>query len=456
MDSLAGMPDFQLSLTAGESQVFAPFESGSYNVLPRRIKIAVDGAGQPKFQLVLAKGLAGDVVSARQYAELGFCLGGEFPLDEALTACRAVAAGAMVRGATINQGFASLYSTTASVVLPSEVTTPRLLGDSPPDLARFTVRLPVDGGELLKGALSSSSLLLGARVEVEVMGIAPRVGVWVEFDPVPLLGAMLARGSGRQISGEDLLQFFTGPIEGMPLKLIGTMQEGDIGVFPQAMADRIAGAYSVMCPSPTTFGPGFRLFSDPQKISGGKVQWDLSRPVAVPRQWVYMLDAADGLQAISGAGAAGALVREVTIPALNLGYSEIDIAANLPTSRIGVPAIGVNISIAANPPWRSFPINPTVTFTPPEDRGNVQLRISPAEKLNYGISGFAVVVAGSSVRQYSMASRVMTDTWVQLQSTDFPVSFAHVSAAERLMKLCEIAGTLTYTMGATAMSQALR
>jgi hypothetical protein len=448
---LVGLPNFRSPLTTGDLLLYEPWGTGSYWLLPSQITVAQDGTGKPKFTLALVK-CQDDPSAAGQYAVLDLSLGGDFPLDEALAAARAVTPDATVAPIAINRGFTRLYATTTAVPLPADLTTPVPLGWGGPDLGRWTTRLSIDSGELIKGAISNQALLFSARIEFDLIGVCAAIDVTVEFEPAVLLKALLSGSANRQIAYTDLLAFFTHPREALPLKIVGTLSDADVGLFPQVMADRIAAAYSVLVPAPAVTDHPFGSFidpSDPVHFSAGTVRWDLSLPVAVPRQSVFLLDTLTGLQATDPAS----LVKEVFVPPLPLGFYRIDLAANLPSPRIGVPAIGVNIAVPANPPMRPFAVSQTVTFTSPDDRGSASLQLSPAEPLHYALSGFAVVVAGNSVEEITLPPRSLTTPWVQLQCNDFPVQFSHLNAASRLLQMAEVSGILTYGIGGKIVQQ---
>lgn len=451
MDSLAGLPDFQALVSAGQLQMYAPFGGGSYSVLPRQLVVAQGASGHPKFELALVE--AADELSAiGRYAVLDLELAGDFPVDDALTRARADAADATVRPASINVGFARLYPTSNAVALPADMTAPTPLGWSGPDFVRWTTRLSIDAGELIKGALSVGATLFGARVEFDVIGVSPRLSVTVQFEPAQLIDTLLAGRQGRQIAKDDLISFLMRPVDGLPFKVSGTP---DPGLFPQAMADRVVAAYGSLVPSPAPVDPPFIAFKGKDQIEIGSVSWDLRQAVAVPRQWVMTLDSLTSLRATAESGGIDGLVKYVTIPPLDLGFRSVDLAANLPSNRVGVPAIGVNIEVPANPPNRPNAISRTVTFTPPDDEGTVKFRLSPKETLSYTLAGFAVVAAGASVHEYDMPQRPLGAPWVQLQASDFPVTFAHLTATDRLLKLAKLTGALSYTVNGKVVQQPL-
>jgi hypothetical protein len=445
MTAFDGLPDFQaMSSTAtatATATTFAPFQSGSYAALPQGLALAADANGRPKFTLDLVERV-GDFSATGQYAVLDFSLVGDFALDDALSAARAHDAGATVKPIAIDAGFARLYPTTGEVAPSSDLLASIPLGLSGTDYARWTSRLSADAGELVKGAIAGGSLLLGARVEFDAVGVAPRVAATVEFQAPQLLTSLLAGRSGRSMSTADVVATFTGSPQNFPLKIVGGGEPS--GDFAGAVAGRIFAEFGTLVPAPEVADPPYVVFRDPAQLEGATVQWDLSQPAAGRRQWVLMLDILTALRAFAAANGLDSLVRNVTVPTLQVGFCSVVVNANLPPNRIGVPAIGANVQVAANPPLRPSSVSQTIAFEEPDDSGAFQFRLSPSEPVAYTLSGFAVIAAGETVQEYQMPPQPRTDSWVQLAADDFPVTFAHVTAAGRLLTLATLSLLLTY------------
>jgi len=421
--------------------MFAPFETGSYAVLPQMLSVATDASGNPKFTLDLIESL-GDLSLSGQYAMLDFSLSGDFQLDDALAAARIASAGATVKPLSIDSGFARLYATTGEIAPTSDLLAPVPLGWASADFARFTTRLSLDAGELIKGAIAGGDLLLGARVEYDAVGVAPRVPATIEFKPAQLLDTLLAGKVTRQIATSDLLASFTGPTQKFPVKITGTPK----GDFAGAVVSRLAAAFGTLTPSPAVDDPPYIAFAESAQLPPDAVLWDLSVPAIGRRQWVLSLAVLTDLRAYAAKNGIGSLVKDVTVPPLEVGFCRIDFDANLPPNRIGVPAIGVNVDVAPNPPMRPSSISQQVTFTEPNDEGSVQFRLSPSEQIAYTVSGFAVVSAGQMIEQFAMSSRQHTESWVHLQPDDFPVAYSHVTAATRLLSLATLGVVLSYAL----------
>ncbi|HEY3674863.1 MAG TPA: hypothetical protein VGK84_02620, partial [Candidatus Tumulicola sp.] len=211
-----------------------------------------------------------------------------------------------------------------------------------------------------------------------------------------------------------------------------------------ALSARIFAEYGTLAPAPGTNDPPFVAFAMAQ-LSSAPVQWDLSQPALGMRQWVVTLDLLASLRELASSAIAG-LVRYINIPQVPVGECTLRLNADLPLARAGVAVIGANVEIAANPPARPSSIASSVTFAEPDDAGTVQFRIDPAEALAYTTSGFAVITAGTLVRQYAATPQARSDPWVQLYDADFPVTFATVTAAPRLLALANVRVAVSYQL----------
>jgi hypothetical protein len=445
MNGLNGLPDFSAPNSAATVSAFAPFQTGSYAVVPQQLALATDASGNPTFTLDLVE-RTGDFSVAGQYAVLDLALRGDFALDDALAGARLTAPGATVTPIAISGGFARLYPTAGEVEPSSDVLAPIALGLDGVNFARWTARLSADAGELIKGAIAGGSLLLGARVEFDAVGVATRVAATVAFEPAQLVTSLVAGKAGGLISTADVVAAFTGAQETFPLKIVGGgVPAGD---FAAAVAERIFGAYATLAPSPGNGDPPYVLLTNASALPTTTVQWDLSQPALGRRQWVLLLDVLTALRAFVARSGLESLVRNVSVPALAVGLFNVDVNANLPPNRIGVPAIGAIANVAANPPFRPSSISETMTFTEPDDSGSFAFRIGPLETLAYALSGFAVATAGGMVRELTMPPQPRSAAWVQLGADDFPVLFAHVTAADRLLAIAVLTATLTYVLDA--------
>jgi hypothetical protein len=470
MTDLNGLPDFATMISSSEATMIAPFGSGSYYVLPQQLQLATNADGSPRFELELVQYL-GDLTASGEYAELDFSLTGDFPLNVALSLARTPATpNATVQPIIMDSGFGRLYETASTVQLSADMLTPTPLEWWSGDLARWTMRMSLDAGELVKGALQGqSALLLGARVEAAVSGVAPRLGVFAQFDPTTLLSALLANHADRSISIPEILSFFSAPSTKYPVTLTA-VPGGSEAILAQIMTDRVIAAYAALAPSPGVTDPASVVFKPISQIDTATTRWDLSEPTLVMRPWIFMLDPIGSVRALNNPAVLAQVVKEISIPAMSLGAERVYLTASLPPTRVGIAAIGAHLQMPPNPPARFFSISETATITPPNDlaifssasvssapmsatTGYVDFMLGPQEPLQYTVTSFAVIAAGEFIQEYDSTPRPHTETWVQLDAGDFPLTFTYVSATATLLNLATINGVLTYQVGTHQVQQ---
>ena len=458
MADLTGYPDFSSTVVSTGATIIAPFAGESYTVLPQDLQLATNADGSPKLQLDLVENL-GDFSASGQYAELDFSIAGNFPLDTALSLVRTNSPAATVKPVAIDGGFGRLYATASAgtIPLPADMLTPITLGWWSQDLARWTLRTSRDAGELIKGALNGqSSLLLGARVEASVLGVAPRLPVYAQFSPTTLLAGLLANHPDRSISVPEIYSFFfSAPLAQYPATLT-TVPDGSHANLAQIMTDRIVAAYATLVPSPGINDSAFVQFKPLNQIDTATTRWDLNEPTLVMRPYVFMLDPFSSIRALNNPAVMAGIVKEITVPPLSLGLTRLNLTASLPPSRVGVSALGARVDLPPNPPVRPFSISKTVLFTPPNDSGSVDLTLGANETLEYTVTCFAVIAAGNFVQKYESAAQEHNENWVQLTTGDFPLNFAHIVASSRLLNLASIEGVLSYQVGARTVQQSFR
>ena len=276
-------------------------------------------------------------------------------------------------------------------MLPPEMMAPTPLGWATSEGARWTHNLDVSTGELIKGAILGGALLFTARIEFSIRGVGPRAPAVADFVPADLLAALLAGRPDGLIAAPELVERLQDPA--LPLGVEGVAARDRVS---QILADRLAAAFGSLVPAPAATDPPYFRLAKPS--SAERVRWDLGTPTAVSRAFVLQVDPLSGLRS---AADLAALIHEVkvTIPPLDLGMREIVVTANLPPNRVGLPAVGARVSLPPAPPGRPSGIDKTAMFTPPDDQARIELQIDPDEALDYSVTGFAIMAAGSSIYQ---------------------------------------------------------
>lgn len=437
---LSGLPDFGAPIAApGQTaSMFAPYLTGTCVALPLRLTIALNSDGTPRMSLVLVKSI-GNLSASGQYAIFDFTLAGDFDLESALNVARNLDGSATVAPIVIDSGFTRMFPTNSAVAVSDDLLVPVPIGGSGSEYARWTARLSSSAGDLIEGALGDSAVLLGAQVEYQYAGIAPRLQCVASFKPSALIGFLAASRPDRRIASSDLAS----ALQEATRQGVVSLQQSATADPYETLADRIAMSFGTFVPALSAGDPPSLLLNDPATLSADSLVWDLSQPCKVFRQGVMTLDQIGGFSPAT----VTSLVREVTVPVMPLGQWSIDVTANLPAHRAPVGELGISVEIAANPPWRPTSINHQLPLIEPDDSATFPLQLSPREALSYTVVPYTVLAgAAGQVQNYTGTVSQHTDTWVRLSMDDFPVTFAHVSATAALLALASVIVTFSYSL----------
>jgi hypothetical protein len=453
MSSLDGLPDFGAPIDGGPTAIFAAYGSAAVAlVLPDHLEVATLPDGRPDFRLSLNRpALAGDP----PWGALRLRVEQRCPVEQALPAARARLPGAGVAPALPSGGFARLVAAGGGVGIPDDLMVPQPLDWTALDGVRFTLpRLSGTTAALLKGALLGQALLVWARLEIEVPGVAPRLPLRISFAPRALLAAVLPPPPApRRIEWDALVAALARGPDVLPIVV-----EGGGAVLPEderrlgeALADRIRGAFGHLVPSAAGDRPTIELAAE--AALPDTVQWDLAEPTAAWRPWALQLDPLTTARAMAARSGLAGLVEEYTSPLLNVGTWEIFLAANLPARREGVGALGVTMRAPAHPPQRLQDVVSSFDFQPPADQGTVRLQLAPSEPLAYLYAPYAVVIVGSDIRRLDAPERPHQGPTLEVGPDDFPVAFVPVSATAELLGQARLDGRLAYSApGGAAVS----
>lgn len=442
MIDTAALPDFGRAAGAGEALAYPPFAAGPWAVLPDAFTLARGPSGAPQLSLVLEK-RADDLGTASQGAVLDIALAGHYPFDAALATARTVDPGATVRALPIDAGFARLLEAGVALDLNPATRAPVALGWAVSDGVRWTQRIGTAAGTLIRGAMTAGAFPFTARIEFTVLGIAPRFPVRVHCDPRSLVTAALAGRTDGRIDLDTLFGFCSSAAARALVRLDGTIDDRALG---QVLVDRLFATCARLVPSPQAGDPPWIELSVP---AAGSVDWNLGTPMVVPRAHALQVDVASALLHDDLAS----LVRDVTVPPLDLGLHRLTVSANLPSPRVGIPAIGTRVEIAANPPVRPSAISDTLLFEPPADTATADVHLAAGEALAYRLIPFTIIAAGADVVQADAPAIMPATDWVHLQASDFALRFCHVTASARLLAVATIEGELRYAWQGTTLHQ---
>lgn len=445
MSRFDGWPDFGMPIDEGPTAMFAAFgDSSGAVVFPDQLDVSTLPDGRPDFLLSLNRP-ALPTAATPPWGALRLRVTPRFPLEQALRAVRARMPQARVGPAPASGGFVRLVAAGDGVELPAELLTPRPLSSSGGDrIPLMLSRLSASTVSLLKGALLDSALLVWARLEVDVPGVAPRLPLRASFDPRSIVNSLFAAGSAaRQIEWDNLVASLFHPPAALPITFEGPIDSTDVRELADTLAYRLRSAFGRLVPSASGDRPTIE-FADSATLPE-RVQWDLNEEVEARRPWALQLDPLMAARDLAARSGLSDLIEEYTAPVLPLGTWGIFVAANLPSRREGVAAIGVTLRAPAVPPQRMQDIVKSIEFHAPADQGRLTLQLASREPLAFLASPYVVVLTGNNIMRLDAEPQARSDDLVELGPDDFPVVFVPISARAELLMEARVAGRLAYT-----------
>lgn len=446
--TLQGLPDFDQSIQSEKCQIFYPYENvGDHLVVPDSIQISDLSSNRSNFSLTLVRG-QNPMLPPKPHGLLDFELQLDYPLDAALTLLRETNFDATVQPIVFKSGFLRLYPQVHTDEIPEDLKSPIPLAWNGLTSARYSLTISESTAIALKGALTGDILKLLAHVEMEIVGVAPRLPIRVRFDPAVLLDQLAALGNAqRQVSCEEILSFFYRDVESLPLEIVGEMPPDG---FANTMTDWIRAHFGTFIPSPQDDSKPYIALSSENH---GSIELNLSQPLQAYRTIVLTLDPlAAGRQLVQTQGL-DAVFQEATIPPIPTGTWSIDVSANLPNRRPGVLSIGVTLNAAPVLPYRPQAKIVSAELIPPDDSAKLMLRLSPIEKLEYTFSTSVVLQDASKIQQLKSEEFSHVGTRLYTRPDQFPVNFISIEATRSLLEIATVQGTCRWQEEETFSTQ---
>jgi hypothetical protein len=451
MSAFDGVPDFGAPLAPGQGaaanvRAFRAWGSGAVVlVMPDALNVAVLPNGMPDFRLSLNRPAPAGTADPA-WGSLQFRVEQHCPVQDAMTLARQALEGATVSAACPSGGFARLVAAGNGVALPAELLVPRAIDWSSLSATRFILpRLALTTVSLLKGALVGGTLLVSARLEIEVPGVSPRLPLQVSLQPRKVLGALLAPPpASRRMAWDDLVAALARSYANLPISFAGGAgpDPASAPVFGEVLADRMRMAFGHLVASPAGDAPTIE-FDDEARLPD-QIQWDLTQAAPALRPWALSLDPLEAPRAWAAAGHLDDLVQETTSTALPVGLWDVAVYANLPPRREGVIAVGTTLRAPARPPLRLQDVVKSVDLQAPDDQGDIRLELAPTETLNYLCAPYVVLTTSGGVSRLDAAESPHDGGVLELSPGDFPASFVAVSAHPALLALASVQGHLDY------------
>lgn len=434
-----GSTDFQRPIRERGLTILRSFKDDNhYSLLPQALEVATLDDKRPDFVLELVRG-QNPVLPPQPYGVLDVRLRPQYLREDALVVLRGQKLEAMLDEAHFASGFMRLSPAGEVADAPKELFQPVPLMWNGLGVGRFVLRLPLPAALLLKGALLAEFLPLRAIAEMAISGVSPRLPVRVRFNPARLLGELGTLGNeDRQMRWQDLVQFFRGDPNTLPLEIEGEGKNFELDDFAESMADHVCLRFGKFAPSPKDDAQPYFVLQASSEVGTGSFEWDLSEPTTVTRGVILTFNPLEVARLLIRDAGQDSAIRETTVPPIKVGTVAVAIWANLPSQRLGVLSLGVTINAPPRPPIRPQAIIETVELIPPQDSGRAILRLSPAESQEYTFTTFAIV--GDQMERYEGPETQHSGTRLDLQPHDFPLDFVLIEAASELLELADVQG----------------
>lgn len=438
--SLQGLPDFQKPIIEESLCIFYPYEkAGSFFIAPETLELANRSDGSPDFLLEFVRGIKPSL-PPEPHALLDFRVMPDYKMKEALALLRRSHPEATIDQALFSSGCLHMLPMGAEE-LPGELRDPVPMIWNGLGKARSVVRLSTSTAMIMKNSLESQVLALRAYVELEMIGVSPRLPLNVSFDPSQLLKALAALGNEEHlVPRKKVVEILERDPGFLALEVIGDFGSVDSIEFAEAIMDRIRSRFGTFVPSPDRGNGTYISLIKEEEISSGTFNWDLSDPISVPRVFIFDLQPLEALREWTMTHKLERIYLESVIPVIKTGFLSVSISANLPESMIGVFELGVTLRAPPNPPYRASALVESIELKPPENSTRILLRFSPAEKSVYSISTYAVISAFGEIKELNGDEKGHEGERLNLQPEDFPIEFISVLATSELLEMARISG----------------
>jgi hypothetical protein len=446
MSLLRGAPDFGRIINSSGHKLFSAWEEDRRFVyLPAGLELSRRGdpAGEPDFSLELVRG-ENPFLPPQPYGVLDFRLRSHPVPTELLDDLRQSNPGAVVSPAVFSRGYLRLVLQAGSDLHAPEFETPVTLASNGLDSTRYIRRLTPEAVALLKRVLQEGTLTFIAIAEMEVIGLAPRLPVRLEFQPGELHHALSAAANKDSlITSGSLISFWMRSLSSLPVRFLTDIESFDRLSLAEILADWTADELSEFVPFvPGDPQPTFRLRSpsQPDQLQ----RWDLSEGRSVPRIVILTLNPFDAVRQIVVDQGLQAVFKETQVPPLETGFTTMSVSANLPDRLHGVVRLGVNLLAPPNPPDRVSPLTRSLLLDDPDLVQTFEWRFAPHEPVAFQFNTFAILRQPAGISRFEAQSGFHDDAYLLLKPSDFPLAFVPLQASAGLLGEATIQGVCRY------------
>lgn len=438
----SGLPDWGQLYQNPIAQLAAPYEFGHYAVMPNALGIASTAQGYPDFHLRLIRGNR-----ITPYGVLEMRLQFHYPMAEGLEVARQQDPRSRLMPWIPRSGYVRFLPRATAEPIPPEILQPMAIASNYLDQVRLQLSLSQTNAVFLKSCLAERAWPLSAIAEVELEGVLPRLPVRVRFNPSEVITDLFKLSEGnRRIHWEKATHYIQQSF-GQPLgkdsviskgtiQIIGEISADEIPEMSVAIVGRIRNRWGKFLPS-SEADPAeqFQLVSE---IPTGQFEWNLGEAELGVRSRCLTLDAFDSVTQVIQTQGLEAIVQETDVPPFPTGVFPVSMSANLPSQRLGVLRLGVNLRVPPRPPSRPQALNTSLELKAPQDIATTTLRLTPTDSLEYWVSTFAILKDATGIQRFNGSETCHRSHYLTLYPEDFPLQWITIAADPEVLEIATV------------------
>ncbi|MEY8200602.1 MAG: hypothetical protein RPS47_15305 [Colwellia sp.] len=440
---LTGLPDLERFQLPGEQFLYGNYnEAKKFSLLPFGLKIGKLADNALDFHLTLLRSS-----DSAPYGRLDFRVLPEFDTEKGLQDARKNTAGAVLNTVRFESGFLRFKNN--SHILPPEVITPVVLSWDGLGKASYCIYLSSASAVLLKQCLNDDTINFIAYADMEFRGVSPRLPLTIEFNPATLVTDLCALATekhtaDRIVAYDAIVQYFKTDISQLPLTLFsGNISNTKSPYFAATMTDRVRMAFAEFISVPGGKDESFLQLVSPAQAGSGRFSWVLSEAVSTLRPVCLAMNPFEAAQQLVHGQGEGAVVSEVTVPAIETGYQTITIASSLPSPLSCNVILGVNLSVAPDYPNRPREQKKTIEFKPPQNLyDHTFFFTTDSDAINFDYQPYAVIFDSKGAHPVQGKKQSFDGSLLYINPQSFPITFVQIEAEQALMDIAVFKGTV--------------
>lgn len=428
--SLKNIPDWSQPLHIGGGEIFLAYEEPrrAY-ALPLELGVAPEPGGAPALSLELIRMIGGNH-EPQVFGLLAVRFSGQYALSERQQELFAEHPGIKLEPLAPRGGFVR-FQAAGVLDIPEELFAPRPLIWSGAGSLTLSAQLGQTATMMLHDALVNGMVTVTALAEVEAWGLASRFPAHAEFNPSELAALLNASISDGRITQTELASQLANHMQNGSISVTGVTTDTERTAAANACAERLLGRFARLSPAvDPSLGASYMIAME--TMPDGKVTWDLSDKTLVPRAMVL---SANPLETAKQAAAHGfTLTRDAPVIQFSTGLHLLSLYPNLPSRKIGVLMMGVEIRVPPFLPDRPQTVTGSALFRENEMVKTIPIRLSANEPVAYDYQTFAFISAGEGTQRLTGPVLHHQGLLLTLPPDSFPVQFVRVEATQLLLE----------------------